>query len=289
MRVHIVRSAEVGCDPDCPEWIAAQGKLDLGVSTQFKKILRGLGERKLPVFIHSGGGSVRDAIAIGRLLRAKGLDVAVSRTLFIPCTQSDDACRKREREGTLQGVPQTFSVCASACAFILAGGVRRFVGPWTQVGVHQMKSFYTHVKVWRTYRLTPRPDGGVTRTIMSEKKISAKTVERQAPEHDYDEVGQYFAKMGIGKELMALLEATPYTSMHWLTQNELRSTGLSTDYLGAEQLLPRANRPSDASSSPRNGGDRPSPPSVEKCDPFARLGFSCNSGQPWQPAFRAPQ
>jgi hypothetical protein len=57
MQVRVTRSVLPGCDPDCPEWIAAQGRIDPGSANQFKKILRGLGERRLPVFNHSGGGA----------------------------------------------------------------------------------------------------------------------------------------------------------------------------------------------------------------------------------------
>jgi hypothetical protein len=130
MQVRIVRSAQAGCEPDCREWISAQGKIDPGTLRRFKTVLRQMGGRKLPVFIHSGGGSVRESFAIGRLLRAKGLDVVVTHTLFTPCAPADAACRKRESQGIRQGSPQAISGCASACAFILAAGTRRFAPAW---------------------------------------------------------------------------------------------------------------------------------------------------------------
>ncbi|MGH9286372.1 MAG: hypothetical protein ACRD0M_11970, partial [Acidimicrobiales bacterium] len=77
MQVHLVRSAEPGCEPQCPEWIAAQGKIDGSSVARFKRILRQLGERKVPVLIDSNGGRVTEAFAIGRLARARGLDVVV--------------------------------------------------------------------------------------------------------------------------------------------------------------------------------------------------------------------
>src|SRR5262245_7773971 len=48
MQIHLVRSAEPGCEPQCPEWIAAQGKIDGNSVAQFKQVLRQIGDRKVP-------------------------------------------------------------------------------------------------------------------------------------------------------------------------------------------------------------------------------------------------
>jgi hypothetical protein len=68
-------------------------------------------EREAPgrVALNSPGGSVHDALAIGRAIRAAGTATAVG----------DGA------------------VCLSACPYILAGGVERSVAPEGMVGVHQ--------------------------------------------------------------------------------------------------------------------------------------------------------
>src|SRR5262245_35993770 len=79
MQVHLVRSAEPGCEPNCPEWIAAQGRIDAGSVARFRRVLSQLGDRKVPVLIDSNGGRVNEAFEIGRLARARGLDVVVRR------------------------------------------------------------------------------------------------------------------------------------------------------------------------------------------------------------------
>lgn len=61
------------------------------------------------VILNSSGGSVGDALELGRWLRAAGADTAL--------TPSD--------------------ICLSACPYILAGGVQRSVAPGAWVGVHQ--------------------------------------------------------------------------------------------------------------------------------------------------------
>src|SRR5262245_52926510 len=142
MQVHLVRSAEPGCEPGCPEWIAAQGKIEEGTAARFRKVLRQLGDRKLPLLIDSSGGRVSEAFEIGRLIRARGLDVAVSGTELVPCPASEPACRQREAQRVHLGVPQAdLSKCASACAFVLAAGTRRLVGATAFVGLHRIRTF----------------------------------------------------------------------------------------------------------------------------------------------------
>lgn len=68
-------------------------------------------EREAPerLTLNSPGGSVYDALAIGRAIRAAGTDTAV----------------------------EDGAVCLSACPYLLAGGVERRVAPEAMVGVHQ--------------------------------------------------------------------------------------------------------------------------------------------------------
>lgn len=59
--------------------------------------------------LDSPGGSVRDALEIGRQLRVAGIGTEVP----------------------------TGAICLSACPYVLAGGITREVGPQGMVGVHQ--------------------------------------------------------------------------------------------------------------------------------------------------------
>jgi formylglycine-generating enzyme required for sulfatase activity len=254
MQVRIVKSTQPGCEPNCPEWIAAQGKIDQETLARFKVALRHAGKKKLPVLIQSGGGSVKEAFAIGRLLRARGLDVAVAKTEFKACEKTDNACRKREKEGYWQGSPQEPAVCGSSCVFILAAGTRRSVSPWTAAGVHEIKSFKVYMKVLRRYTLTPRPDGGVTKTLISQEKLSQKTVESKTEESSYDEIRTYFASMGIGDQIMPLLRSAPNDSIHWLTRKELTETRIATDSASGLQVVqgtaPRTFSPAVSNALP---------------------------------------
>src|SRR4029453_2417786 len=101
------------------------------------------------------GGDMDASLAIGRLLRARGYDIAVARTAFVPCAPKDAACAKNRAKNLMEGrIDDSLSICASACAFVLAAGNRRIVGPKSFVGVHQILLLQTYSKVMQTYKLT---------------------------------------------------------------------------------------------------------------------------------------
>jgi hypothetical protein len=241
MRVVLVRDATPGCQPTCTEWISAQGYIDKSAVPQFTKILNGLGSKKLPILIDSPGGSVDDALAIGRLIRAKGLDVVVTKTKFKPGGAGNGEVMTGER-GASYGAPEaSISKCASSCAFILAAGTRRFVGAHAHVGVHQLRTFQTFARLERKYRIHTRHVWGVPqeikRELISERTVGHKTVETKTGDRIYRSLRTYFTQMGIQPDIMPMITNTPPTGMHWLTTADLKATGMMTDPLNGEQLL----------------------------------------------------
>ncbi len=242
MQVTVVRSAAPGCEPNCAEWIAAQGQIDSSSLRKFKKVLSQIGKRRLPVLIHSIGGSVDESLAIGRLIRAKDLDVAVAKTEVLSCRAADKDCQEFAAKGGVRGRPEAYhALCASACAFVLAGGVSRHVGSRTLVGVHQLTSFETRFKVLRTYRVETRKSWFgppvVKKTLMSEKRLDQKTVETPTADSAYKKVKTYFTEMGVTEAMMPLVMSASGKSIHWLTGRELRETKIATDFKDGEQLI----------------------------------------------------
>jgi hypothetical protein len=59
------------CGEGCTEWIAAEGYIDLGAAQRLKSFLNRNSARNLPIYFTSPGGLLQDALAIGRLLRAR--------------------------------------------------------------------------------------------------------------------------------------------------------------------------------------------------------------------------
>lgn len=221
------------------------------------------------MLINSPGGSVTDAMAIGRLIRAKHLDVAVSKTVLTSCPGDRAACATPSPRGIVTGAPLTnLSVCASACSFILAAGTRRFVAFHTYVGVHQFRTFRNMVRVLRTFRIVTRQENGskveVSRTLIAERPVSSRKVAVQTPDSTYAQAQRYFTAMGIAPSLMTLAEATDPKAIHWLSLAELVSTGMDTEGKDGNFLIahadaardPNANRPKVTAVDP-NGLSRP--------------------------------
>ena len=103
MRVMVVRSNEAGCEPTCTSWISAEGRITNQTPAAFRRVLKEIGKAKMPVFINSGGGDVDASLAIGRLIRARGLDIAVSRTAFAPCLAGNRDCDEKTGKGRSTG------------------------------------------------------------------------------------------------------------------------------------------------------------------------------------------
>lgn len=237
MQVQIVRSSSPGCEPNCLEWVSAQGKIMPETRARFISVLGKLGTRRLPIFIDSGGGHVDAALAIARLIRSKGFDVVVTRTALTPCAESDTACRKRKASGTAQGQPQArLAKCLSSCAFILAGGVNRLVGATSFVGVHQVATFNTMAQVRRTYRITRSLFAPPEKKLVSEEVLSRKVVRGETPDSTYVKIDKFFAELGIDRSIGKMITETPHEKLHVLTPAELTSTKMMTARLNGEDL-----------------------------------------------------
>ena len=221
-----VRSGDPACRSDCPEWISAEGKIVTGTADALARVVAALGDRRLPIFINSAGGSVQDAMAMGRLVRDKRLAVVVAHSAIAPCAASVKDC------GEARGTAQSWGAyCASACTLVLAGGIERYVSPLSFVGVHQLTELVTKTQVKRSYAVRYLVLAGLkvqlSRTLVRERRSTA-TTKRTADKGVDDSVGHYFAEMGIRDSVMTLTLATPAKDVHWLTAEELESSRLAT-------------------------------------------------------------
>ncbi|HSV24126.1 MAG TPA: hypothetical protein VLJ17_13995 [Xanthobacteraceae bacterium] len=247
MQVVIVADDRDGCEPNCAEWVSAEGEIAPDTPAQFRRVFKTLGHKKLPIFISSSGGAAEAALAIGREIRKRGLDVAVERTIFQKCEPSPSTCDRRTLKDGDKGRPEAIGAyCASACVFILAAGVERVVPVYGFVGVHQLIQFQTYHRVWRTYRVQRRFENGrpveVSRELISEKPLSSTVVEKDP---NYAPVRAYLDEMGVDTAaIMPLIMATPHTDVHRMTPEERRTTRLVTRVTTGAELLAAATQPS---------------------------------------------
>ncbi len=90
--------------------LSLTGTIDPGSAERFAQEIAARGEYVSTVLLDSPGGSVNDALDIGRLILEKGLATEV-------------------RNGGL---------CASSCPLVFASGETRIAGPEAAIGVHQI-------------------------------------------------------------------------------------------------------------------------------------------------------
>jgi hypothetical protein len=202
-----VTSADAACKPNCPEWLSAEGRIEPGTAKAFADAIANLKGRRLPILVHSPGGSVADAGAMGELIRAKGLAVAVARTLIANCPEASPKCPDGPGTAITGG-----ATCASACVLVLAGGVERLAAPSALIGVHQ------------TTTLVSETEG------LAHLKSTRKIYEQRGVD---SAVEAYLTAMGVGEPVMTLMRKTWAASIRWLSPAELKDSQLATLALDA--------------------------------------------------------
>jgi hypothetical protein len=209
MRIVRVISSDPACEPNCPEWISAEGMILPGTAGAFRKAILDLGGRRLPVLISSHGGSLGAALQMGALIRERRLAVAVARTLIANCPARTAVCPPARGEAITGG-----AFCASACPLILAAGVERLVGPVPMVGVHQ-----------------------ITEVLKEKEGVANLTKIEKIYEPGFADatVQAYLTAMGVTDPVMTLLRKTPASSIRWLSIPEMTESHLATEALDAAE------------------------------------------------------
>jgi len=236
----IVRSATVGCEPNCPQWISAEGQIMPGSASQFRKILKQAGKLRLPVVITSPGGDVEAALAIGQMIRERKLDVLVGWTLFTGCNPTTKSCKlPKEQKGVYAGLAMTSrGYCLSACPFILASGQKRILGAGAILGVHEITTqpITQRIRYNETYRMVNGKKKVLSRKVVSRKNIVGKVTTKLSKPFD-KKLKAYLNTMGVSLAMLDLLHLAPPSEIHTLTTEEMKSTNLVTASGNAADLV----------------------------------------------------
>lgn len=173
------------------KFVEIKGSISRSLLANLKKIIQPLEFDTVPagliVFLDSKGGDGMAAIEIGKILRNANAHVFVN------------------------------GECASACVFVLAGGVVRGA-PAFSVGIHRA-------------RITMSSDAGVIK-----KEVDANqdlTAQALLAKFD-DSVMTYFSNMGIPQDLFIAMQSHPTKNVYRLSSHELGHYGLNgvdRDYL----------------------------------------------------------
>ena len=125
------------CGPHCADWIAAEGVVEWDTFKRLFAFLQRNGDRKIPVILNIwGGGDLKAAMSLGKIIRDHGLDVGVGTTVVADCVKATDAtcfALKRSGQPLDAKIDTTFVECDSACVVVLAGGVHRSLPPGAKV------------------------------------------------------------------------------------------------------------------------------------------------------------
>jgi hypothetical protein len=199
-----MRFTWIACQPNCRGWVGAVGIVTADTPKEFDEFARTRQLGGATVVLDSSGGSVNDAIALGRRWRNLGLLTTVG-------TSIDPRNGNRA-----QVAPQAY--CESMCVFLLLSGKARYVPDGAHVRVHQ---------IW----MGDRADDA--------RAASYSAQDMMIVERDIGRLAKYTFDMGGAGDLLSLaLSVPPWEDLHELSGEELRLTNLVTTDAVAEVFSP---------------------------------------------------
>src|SRR3954469_21413213 len=204
-----MRFSWIACQPNCRGWVGAVGIVTADTPKQFDEFARERQLRGATVVLDSSGGSVNDAIALGRRWRNLGMLTTVGASID-------------PRNGGRAQVA-SHAYCESMCVFLLLSGKTRYVPDGAHVRVHQ---------IW----MGDRADDA--------RAASYSAQDLMIVERDIGRLAKYTFDMGGAGDLLSLaLSVPPWDDLHELSREELQLTNLVTTDAVAEVLPPNDSAP----------------------------------------------
>jgi hypothetical protein len=194
------------CEPQCKGWIAATGIVTSETYREFEEFAKTRDLRGATIVLDSGGGSVLDAIKLGRRWRELRMSTTVGIAIETAPTLTNAA--------RTSVMPEAY--CESMCVFLLLAGVNRYVPETAHIRVHQ---------IW-----------------MGDRAEDAKAATYSAQdvsiiERDVGRLARYTFEMGGTGELLELaLSVPPWKPLRELTMDEIRQSNLTSVETLAEVL-----------------------------------------------------
>jgi hypothetical protein len=213
---YLARGGEDSCGPGCREWIAADGQFDEGSAARFRTFLAKAKAANLPVFFNSNGGLQHEAMAIGRLLREKGLRAGVAFTRPHICSRKPEnivSCDTAKKSGkAIQSEWTSYDAnCNSACGIALIGATDRWIPPGSSIGIHSPAYFC----FLRSGRIVGQKGNG---------ELAAQC--RKFTAQGAAQLAAYANEMGIGPGYVEAMNKVPHTEVRYLTREELVRFGI---------------------------------------------------------------
>jgi hypothetical protein len=191
-------------DTQSRAWIAATGVVTSDTYRQFEEFAKNRDLRGTTVVLDSGGGSVLDALKLGRRWRELSMSTTVG-----------TAVKAAPGIATRMSIaPEAY--CESMCVFLLLAGVNRYVPPTAHIRVHQ---------IW----MGDRAENAKAATYTAQ---DVSTIER-----DIGRLAKYTFEMGGTGDLLEIaLSVPPWKPLRELTMDEVRNNNLMSVETLAEVL-----------------------------------------------------
>jgi hypothetical protein len=185
-------AASQACEPNCKGWFSAIGIVTADTYRLFEEFAKERDLRGTTVVLDSGGGSVLDAIKLGRRWR----ELKLSTTVGTAVAQASGV--------RTQIMPEAY--CESMCVFLLLAGVNRYVPPSAHIRVHQ---------IWMGDRAEDPKAATYTAQDVS-------IIER-----DVGRLAKYTFDMGGNGDLLEMaLSVPPWKPLRELSMDEVRLSNL---------------------------------------------------------------
>ena len=174
-------------------YLVVKGSIDQGDDQRLRRTIEGSGGEFDAVTLDSPGGRLIAGMALGRAIRQSKLATHVHGS----------------------------HVCASACTFVLAGGVVRTAAPSARVGVHlaTMSRSDEYISALRSALLNR------DLTLDDRIRVVVEVNEELATRASFEQA-RYLQEMGISLNLLIPISKTEANKMHWLTRRELVEVNL---------------------------------------------------------------
>jgi len=203
-------------------WISATGPVSETTAADFEAFAGSSDLRGALIVLDSEGGSVLSALELGRAIRRRGMTTTVGKTTKVMCP-----------DGTVShSTLSSKADCESMCAFVLLGGVQRYVPAEARILVHQ---------IWL----------GSKRKRSLENQYTAN--ELSLVQRDLASVARYTIEMGVSIELIeTAARVPPWEPLYPLTRDELSRFAIATDDASFKSAF-APPKPAENAASQRTG------------------------------------
>ena len=197
------------CGPGCGEWIAAEGRFVPGTAQRLRDFLGVLARKDLPIFFHSPGGSVGEAVLVGAVLHERTMTAGVGRTFTEQCRvfAREDPCQRLIASGAeiKARLRAGEGQCHSACVIALVGASERRISAGALIGIHSA-------------RLDAKLRQQALQRSPGLAEISVSSV--------HESLQQYLTAMGIDPALQQLAAKVDTRRLYVLSRDEIARFGI---------------------------------------------------------------